>query len=324
MTEPIYPELTSSSEPIANVINYLTNRTWHKAAEKSLKDASISTVGDLCKLTELQASTLKGIKPPNNIQTIREAMKKFEKLLTKREKISQANSALKEDESEGGQLTRTSSNSSLASIIETSTPDEEDKMMKEFYERPSPSPTDEIESAASSSGEKESNCEETNVSGASSEPHLPTIAVPTPLRPSTTVQPTIESSSGIVTEPVAPSSSENPGPSFSEKPEVAVPSKTVEETEIEETEETDESEKEAKKSEIPLDEIVSNVHESPDDTVKPEEKTEELQQLNRSEQNEEKDLEERYQEALDLLPHLDSKCLADLISKASVLLAKKL
>ena len=126
------PELTSSSEPIANVINYLTNRTWHKAAEKSLKDASINTVGDLCKLTELQASTLKGIKPPNNIQTIREAMKKFEKLLTKREKISQANSALKEDESEGGQLTRTSSNSSLASIIETSTPDEEDKMMKVY------------------------------------------------------------------------------------------------------------------------------------------------------------------------------------------------
>jgi len=82
--------------------------------------------------------------------------------------------------------------------------------------------------------------------------------------------------------------------------------------------------KKPKKSEIPLDEIVSNVHESPDDTVKPEEKTEELQQLNRSEQNEEKDLEERYQEALDLLPHLDSKCLADLISKASVLLAKKL
>ena len=123
---------------------------------------------------------------------------------------------------------------------------------------------------------------------------------------------------------VPPSSSEIPGPSFSEKPEVAVPNKTVEETEIEETEETDESEKEAKKSEIPLDEIVSNVHESPDDTVKPEEKTEELQQLNRSEQNEEKDLEERYQEALDLLPHLDSKCLTDLISKASVLLAKKL
>ena len=127
------PELTASSEPIANVINYLTNRTWHKAAEKSLKDASINTVGDLCKLTELQASTLKGIKPPNNIQTIREAMKKFEKLLTKREKISQANSALKEDESEGGQLSRTSSNSSLASIIETSTPDEEDKMMKVYY-----------------------------------------------------------------------------------------------------------------------------------------------------------------------------------------------
>ena len=121
---------------------------------------------------------------------------------------------------------------------------------------------------------------------------------------------------------VAPSSSENPGPSFSEKPEVAVPSKTVEETEIEETEETDESEKEAKKSEIPLDKIVSNVHESPND--KPEEKMEEPQQLNRSEQNEEKDLEERYQEALDLLPHLDSKCLTDLISKASVLLAKKL
>ena len=72
---------------------------------------------------------------------------------------------------------------------------------QEFYERPSPSPTDEIESAASSSGEKESNCEETNVSGASAEPHLPTIAVPTPLRPSTTVQLTIESSSGIVTEP---------------------------------------------------------------------------------------------------------------------------
>ena len=120
---------------------------------------------------------------------------------------------------------------------------------------------------------------------------------------------------------MAPSSSENPGPSFSEKPAVAVPSEIVEKMEIEETEE---SEKAAKKSEIPLDKIVSNVHESPNGKVKPEEKMEEPQQLNRSEQNEEKDLEERYQEALDLLPHLDSKCLTDLISKASVLLAKKL
>ena len=124
---------------------------------------------------------------------------------------------------------------------------------------------------------------------------------------------------------VAPSSEEKPGPtSTSEQPVVAVSSQTVEAMEVEEKEESAESESAPKKREISLDKVVSNVQESPNDKVKPEEKTEESHQLNRSEQNEEKDLEKKYQEALDLLLHLDSKCLTDLISKASVLLAKKL
>lgn len=79
----------------------------------------------------------------------REAMKKFEKILSKREKIQKANSLLnseKETETKeqlGATIQKT--NSSLASFIEATTPDEEAKTLKEFYERPSPSPTDELD-----------------------------------------------------------------------------------------------------------------------------------------------------------------------------------
>ena len=41
-------------------MNNLTSKTLYKVAEKSLKDSGVATVGDLCKLTELQASMLKG------------------------------------------------------------------------------------------------------------------------------------------------------------------------------------------------------------------------------------------------------------------------
>ena len=123
---------------------------------------------------------------------------------------------------------------------------------------------------------------------------------------------------------MAPSSEEKPGPSSTSEEPVAVSSQTDEAMEVEEKEESAESENAAKNCETPVDKVASNVQESPNDEVKPEERTKEPHQLNRSEQNEEKDLEKKYQEALDLLPHLDSKCLTDLISKASVLLAKKL
>ena len=54
------PELQASKEPVNNIMNNLTSKTLYKVAEKSLKDSRVATVGDLCKLTELQASMIKG------------------------------------------------------------------------------------------------------------------------------------------------------------------------------------------------------------------------------------------------------------------------
>ena len=139
----VCPLFVDSLEPITTILSQLTTKTWHKAAEKSLKEHHVSTVGDLCRMTEASVASLKGLKPPNNVATVKEAIKKFEKILLKREKIQQANSLLKsENRSMSDTAAALLKTSSLASIIETTTPDEEDKTMKEFYERPSPSPTE--------------------------------------------------------------------------------------------------------------------------------------------------------------------------------------
>merc|ERR1719414_2197008 len=112
--------LCDSREPVTSVLNYLTNRTWHKAAERSLKDHGIFTVGDLCRMTELSAGSLKGLKPPSNVITIREAMKKFDKILFKREKIQRANNLLNMEREQTAEATLQKTNGSSCPENESS------------------------------------------------------------------------------------------------------------------------------------------------------------------------------------------------------------
>ena len=141
----------SFNEPITSILSHLTNKTFYKAAKKNLEENGIETIADLFKLSATQINCLKGLKPPNNFTTIKEGLKKFEKVLQKREIINNANNELynkptientplqpKEalEETNASKLT-------MAPFMESTTPDEEDKALKEIYERPSPSPTEE-------------------------------------------------------------------------------------------------------------------------------------------------------------------------------------
>ena len=162
--EKIYPTLSDKSkgEPIVSILSNLTNKTFYRTAMKCLEDNKVKTVADLCEMTIGQVKKLKGLKPPNNITTVKEALKKFEKLLQKREIINNANMALYTkpiDElvciSDPPSPKALSSDDVKASKLATApfmevtlTPDEEDKTMKEIYERPSPSPTESEQDAA--------------------------------------------------------------------------------------------------------------------------------------------------------------------------------
>ena len=142
--------LKSSKEPISSLLTHLTNKTFYKAAKKSLEDNGVETIEDLCKLSFTQIGNLKGLKPPSNAATIKEAMRKFEKVLQKREIITMANNALyKKSTYESTSISpkeafedRITSKLATAPFMESTTPDEEDKALKEIYERPSPSPTE--------------------------------------------------------------------------------------------------------------------------------------------------------------------------------------
>merc|ERR1719414_1771564 len=72
-----------SKEPISTLLTHLTNKTFYKTAQKSLEEKKVETVADLCRLNLAQFNSLKGLKPPNNIATIKEAIRKFEKILQK-------------------------------------------------------------------------------------------------------------------------------------------------------------------------------------------------------------------------------------------------
>lgn len=149
--------VTSSKEPITSILNHLTNKTFYKAAKKSLEENGVNTIADLCKLTPAQIVNIKGLKPPNNITAIKEALKKFEKVLQKREIINMANNALyNKGLPENGSMSpkeafvdKTASRLITAPFMESTTPDEEDKALQEIYERPSPSPTEMEQDAAS-------------------------------------------------------------------------------------------------------------------------------------------------------------------------------
>ena len=57
-----------------------------KAAERRLMDHNVKTIGDLSKLPAVKASALKSLKPPSNLVSIKEALRKFEKSWIKRGK----------------------------------------------------------------------------------------------------------------------------------------------------------------------------------------------------------------------------------------------
>ena len=149
----LYPSLVDCDEPVSSILNNLTTRTWHKAAEKSLTDNQIKTVGDLSKLSSVKASALKSLKPPNNVFTIREALRKFEKIWIKRSKVDAVTTKPKVNSTNAvggsdnleiddlGHLETKEQSPTAAPVVDVqSTPEEEDETMKELYERPSPSP----------------------------------------------------------------------------------------------------------------------------------------------------------------------------------------
>ena len=119
--QPLYPCLVSNTEPVTSVLSYLATVTWQKAVEKSLSDAGVRNIGDLSSLTPSKARDLKGLLPPNNVATIQEALKKFEKTLEQRKEQKKV----------------------VAPVVDVSTPEEEDAAMKDLYERPSPTPNEE-------------------------------------------------------------------------------------------------------------------------------------------------------------------------------------
>merc|ERR1719219_606557 len=157
----IYPTLNSCDEPVSSILHNLTTKTWHKAAERSLMDHDVKTIGDLSKLTAVKASALKSLKPPNNLVTIKEALRKFEKSWMKRgkdkyteKKLLNNPSAMVEVEEEldvdilaGQEEIVKQQSPTVAPVVDVSTPEEEDEAMKEIYERPSPSPTESIGSS---------------------------------------------------------------------------------------------------------------------------------------------------------------------------------
>ena len=127
-TAHIYPSLTESTESVNTILTSLSSSTWQKVAEKSLKESKVSTIGDLCKLSAAQAHSLKGLMPPDNVQTIVEAMKKFEKTMQKREnnrKTSAEPEVIKKK---------------LSPVNDVSTPEEDDRAFKELFDNPSPPP----------------------------------------------------------------------------------------------------------------------------------------------------------------------------------------
>ena len=146
----------SLNEPISSILCHLTNKTFHKAAKRSLEENGILTVADLCKMKSAQLTGLKGLKPPNNITTVKEALRKFEKVLQKREIITNANNVLYNKPSTPSEhLTpkealedKITSKLANAPFMESTTPDEDDEALKEIYERPSPSPTELEQEAA--------------------------------------------------------------------------------------------------------------------------------------------------------------------------------
>ena len=129
----LYPALAESSEPLAAVLNDLSSAVLRKLAEKSLAEAGAKTVGDLARMTAPQASKVKGLMPPNNVATILEALKKFE--ARSRKSGHRASNA-----AAAAATTAAAAEKVVSPVLDVSTPEEEEKTMKDLYERPSPQP----------------------------------------------------------------------------------------------------------------------------------------------------------------------------------------
>ena len=168
----IYPSLNHCDEPVSSILHNLTTKTWSKAAERSLMDHNVKTIGDLSKLTAVKASALRSLRPPSNLVAIKEALRKFEKSWIKRgrdkytgKKLLQDLSALvevEEDLTEDEEIKETRLQKMSPVVDDISTPEEEDEVMKEIYERPSPSPPDSIGSSIEA-GENEAIPTDTNL-----------------------------------------------------------------------------------------------------------------------------------------------------------------
>lgn len=146
----VYPSLVECKEPVSSILHNLASKTWLKHVEKNLKEHNIETIADLSKLTIMKANDIKSLMPPNNLFTIREALRKFEKALMRREKEKKVTIATSSQEINGinddEQLTKEQSPTTPSPVVDdASTPEEEDETMKELYERPSPSPTEVLE-----------------------------------------------------------------------------------------------------------------------------------------------------------------------------------
>ncbi len=131
-TDAVFPALSDCEDPVADILGLLANQTWQKAAQRSLTENGVSKVGDLARMTALKAGGLKGLKPPNNVATIVEAMKRHEKRREQRKSVP--GPASKKQEQHPAP--------SPAPVVDVTTPEEEERTMQELYERPSPSPTE--------------------------------------------------------------------------------------------------------------------------------------------------------------------------------------
>jgi hypothetical protein len=89
-------------------------------------------------MTRTKALALQGIKPPGNVQSIKNALRIFEKswkrkVNTKKSAIPGTSSFLDEAKKTG-----------LASILDETSPEEEEKTLEYIYNRPSPPRPDDL------------------------------------------------------------------------------------------------------------------------------------------------------------------------------------
>lgn len=135
-TEMIYPTLRDNEDPVTSILSYLASPIWQKAAEKSMSENGITRICDLARLIPSQTTKIRGLAPPDNITTIKAALKKHEVSILKKYRPACPDPK---------RLGLTSVVKKNAPVVDISTPEENEQRMREMFERPSPSPTEEVE-----------------------------------------------------------------------------------------------------------------------------------------------------------------------------------